>query len=249
VVLQEVVKIITKVNGGLYNMLLETFIQIDIHNNQAKYYRSLGYILDIPSYYSKNNCPFYTTLVHVDDILPKSKLSVTRICNTCEKLEVVNFYNHNFEICHKCANQKPSHHQHCEKCGKDLGHWNKVVKLCKNCNKGTNSGSNHYAHGKTRKEILANAGNTLRTKLISWAREVKLRDGCICQVCGTSDGKMIGHHLYDKVAYPDISLDVNNGVCMCMKCHLLFHNYHQNKPPATEADYIKFKEGYNNEHC
>ena len=57
--------------------------------------------------------------------------------------------------------------------------------------------------------------------LAVWAAAVGARD-VICQDCGASD-HLHAHHIRAKAEYPDLALDVNNGVLLCRKCHALRH--------------------------
>ncbi len=56
-------------------------------------------------------------------------------------------------------------------------------------------------------------------QLTAWANRVKQRDNYICQLCLTSEGTLHAHHIKPKGLYPDIALDVANGVTLCWDCH------------------------------
>jgi hypothetical protein len=58
-----------------------------------------------------------------------------------------------------------------------------------------------------------------------WRKAVFERDKYICQKCGC-DGKvktLNAHHLKDKYRYPDIMFDINNGLTLCVDCHIKLH--------------------------
>ena len=55
----------------------------------------------------------------------------------------------------------------------------------------------------------------------SWANSVKKRDDYECVICG-GEGK-IAHHLFHKSKYPNISLNVENGITLCNSCHGEYH--------------------------
>jgi len=55
-----------------------------------------------------------------------------------------------------------------------------------------------------------------------WRRKVFERDHFICQRCGYNKGKiLIAHHIKPFSQYPELRLDVNNGITLCEPCHQL----------------------------
>ena len=61
-----------------------------------------------------------------------------------------------------------------------------------------------------------------------WAREVKDRDGYKCQECGTTED-LEAHHIKSWADYPNLRLDVNNGITLCHACHVKRHGYDYRK--------------------
>lgn len=58
--------------------------------------------------------------------------------------------------------------------------------------------------------------------LMSWSKTVKkLGFGCGC--CRSYEGKFHSHHIFPKIKYPEKSLDVNNGMVLCITCHIELH--------------------------
>ena len=57
-----------------------------------------------------------------------------------------------------------------------------------------------------------------------WAVMVKERDNYTCQKCGISDGIMVAHHIDPVINNPIESLDLDNGLTLCKKCHKHVHN-------------------------
>ena len=55
-----------------------------------------------------------------------------------------------------------------------------------------------------------------------WRQAVLKRDNwtCMNNECRTKKGKFCGHHLLPS---KDLRYDVDNGVCLCQKCHDAFH--------------------------
>lgn len=58
----------------------------------------------------------------------------------------------------------------------------------------------------------------------TWSVKVRERDNHECQICGKTDGILHAHHLNAKHLFPEQSLNVNNGITLCSKCHHSFHS-------------------------
>lgn len=58
----------------------------------------------------------------------------------------------------------------------------------------------------------------------AWRYEVFHRDGFTCQRCGDErGGNLNAHHIQSFADYPDLRLDVSNGITLCESCHELEH--------------------------
>lgn len=55
-----------------------------------------------------------------------------------------------------------------------------------------------------------------------WRAGVIRRDK-VCQVCGSRQ-KRNAHHKNHATYFPEERFDLENGVCLCQDCHILFHN-------------------------
>lgn len=62
-----------------------------------------------------------------------------------------------------------------------------------------------------------------------------------CQKCGSSEN-LETHHIYNFEDYPDLRTEVNNGACLCRKCHKKFHSIYGLKFTNEK----QFKEFMNN---
>ncbi len=64
---------------------------------------------------------------------------------------------------------------------------------------------------------FSNAKISTRT-LTAWATQIKERDGWICQECGSTEN-LHAHHIKPKVEFPELALDLDNGIALCEQCH------------------------------
>ena len=55
-----------------------------------------------------------------------------------------------------------------------------------------------------------------------WAVKVKQRDCNRCVICGAS-GRLFAHHIEHEAVKWDLRTDINNGVTLCGRCHVLAH--------------------------
>jgi len=61
------------------------------------------------------------------------------------------------------------------------------------------------------------------TSLPNWAKQVRKRDRG-CQRCSNRRKLPIhAHHIKPQAFFPDLKLDVSNGVALCAKCHTQVH--------------------------
>lgn len=57
----------------------------------------------------------------------------------------------------------------------------------------------------------------------AWSKAVKERDKFTCQECDQIGGKLHSHHIKPWADYPDLRLELSNGVTLCKECHQLLH--------------------------
>jgi hypothetical protein len=56
----------------------------------------------------------------------------------------------------------------------------------------------------------------------TWNGAVKLRDNFTCKRCGSKEN-LVSHHIMPVSEAPEFVSDVNNGICLCEKCHKAYH--------------------------
>jgi len=73
-----------------------------------------------------------------------------------------------------------------------------------------------------------------------WRVQVIRRDK-VCKICGSNKDRN-AHHLNSASYFPDERFDIENGVTLCSKCHMNFHNNFKKsyKTKCTKYDYNNF---------
>ena len=56
-----------------------------------------------------------------------------------------------------------------------------------------------------------------------WKGAVLYRDKFTCQLCGTKN-KLTAHHIFSWTGYEKYRFNLDNGICLCQKCHSEFHS-------------------------
>jgi len=59
---------------------------------------------------------------------------------------------------------------------------------------------------------------------VEWAKIVKSRDNYACQICDQSGGELNAHHMFSWDEHIELRYDIDNGVTLCHKHHMDFHN-------------------------
>jgi len=59
--------------------------------------------------------------------------------------------------------------------------------------------------------------------LIYWSKTIKKLDTDMCKNC-SSKYNLHAHHIQPKSEYPKLSLDIDNGLTLCTKCHYKLHS-------------------------
>jgi len=60
---------------------------------------------------------------------------------------------------------------------------------------------------------------------MKWRKVVYKRDNWTCQRCFKKGGKIEAHHIKRFSEYPELRVDINNGITLCHNCHRLTDTY------------------------
>ena len=149
-------------------------------------------------------------------------------CEICGKIFKGDKYNANRFCSRECYNQFhniKNKERKCLCCGKIFIARTSTNKYCsQECHlkilHENNRGENHPNwHGGITSE---NEKLRKSEQYKEWQQSVYQRDYYKCQVCGNKD-HINAHHLFGWKEYPDKRFDINNGVTLCKKCHILVH--------------------------
>lgn len=127
--------------------------------------------------------------------------------------------------------------------GKDLMELLRgILRPCKVCMLKEKNGPkcNLYVDGrnKTNKDERTKIGSLLKT----WRKDILNKFNKKCNICSSSE-KLHAHHLNGFLLDEANRLNIENGVCLCQKCHIKFHTDF-GKKNNIKAEYEQF---YKNE--
>lgn len=81
----------------------------------------------------------------------------------------------------------------------------------------------YFAH---RRATAASSEIQRNSKLVvSWRRQVFERDNFTCQHCGTKGGNLHAHHIKEWSKFPELRIEVSNGLTLCISCHDKHHGH------------------------
>jgi 5-methylcytosine-specific restriction endonuclease McrA len=158
----------------------------------------------------------------------KKSFSIYKICQKCGKEFRVPSYRRDAKFCsYQCRKNK--FEKQCRECGITYfcdGCDIKKSKFCSRKCQNINIGKNHRGE----KNSSWKGGITPQVELIrrsaeyqEWRHSVFIRDKFTCVECGKVGGKIISHHIKKFSDYPELRMDLNNGVTLCEECHKKTH--------------------------
>jgi len=113
---------------------------------------------------------------------------------------------------------------HCLICGGQFErkYRNKYKYCSQKCNGKSHSGENSYLW----KGGVTPIHNKIRASIQykQWQKEVFIRDGYCCSLCGDRKKKfLVAHHIQNFAQYPQLRFVIENGITLCRNCHKEFH--------------------------
>jgi 5-methylcytosine-specific restriction endonuclease McrA len=87
------------------------------------------------------------------------------------------------------------------------------------------------------KRIISNRGTKPRTYHLNkrakhggveyseWRQKIFERDDYTCKICNRRGGKLVAHHIKPFKKNPELRLELNNGVTLCVDCHKTTDSY------------------------
>lgn len=70
------------------------------------------------------------------------------------------------------------------------------------------------------------------SEYMTWKASVYIRDNYTCQRCDVTNCVIHAHHIRSAKDFPELRLEVDNGICLCAKCHKLIHKKKAQVPSA-----------------
>lgn len=150
------------------------------------------------------------------------------ICKICENKRNIRYIKENKEkiSIYQVKYYKEHKKERCEYDSKYYQeHRDKVIK-----HKSKYQKDHPEVYLKSSKKYLTELGklfnkNSIEYKysLINWSKTIKNRDNNECQICGSKEDLNV-HHILHKAKYPELSLNINNGITLCQQpCHYEVH--------------------------
>lgn len=96
----------------------------------------------------------------------------------------------------------------------------------------------YWGQTKCVRRSLDENGNSVSGKINLWRKTILNRDSYECQIC-CDDFRLTTHHLNSWNWAINERFDINNGITLCLKCHLDFH-YQFGRRNNTRQQFIEF---------
>lgn len=157
-----------------------------------------------------------------------NSIKIIRECLNCNKKFKTPQTRKEAKFCslkcyHKNKTNKAVITSNCFYCNKEFGRKKSLLNrgkhnFCsKDCSWLYNRGKNHF---NWIKKLDIDRDGILRR----WSLKIRKRDNYTCQICGETNKKYLeAHHIKEKALFPEVQFDLNNGITLCIKCHLAKH--------------------------
>jgi len=76
----------------------------------------------------------------------------------------------------------------------------------------------------TSQKSVVNSDSRITKHYKLWRKSVLERDSYACQDCGKREGRLVVHHIKMFQSFPELWLDLSNGVVLCLSCHRHKHS-------------------------
>lgn len=124
------------------------------------------------------------------------------------------------------------------KCQCECGNFKEVTSDLLRLQKVQSCGCSSWSYGSEHRNF--NPDLTLEERILGrhyteyaeWRKSVFKRDNFTCKCCkhkSTSKNKLHSHHILNYSKYPDLRVDINNGITLCVRCHKDFHKIYNTK--------------------
>lgn len=149
---------------------------------------------------------------------------VKKNCVVCaQEFETPNYRSTTAKYCSKqCwSNRRKPNIRQCKYCEKEFDTPEKEQSFCSvGCSRQYLTGDNHPnwkgGHAAHRRRGMLKGG------LAKWRNDVYERDNYTCRKCG-SKKDINAHHTKPLADFPELALDLNNGITVCILCHERIH--------------------------
>lgn len=167
-------------------------------------------------------------------------MKIIRICPICKKEFKVSpsriKYGRGITCSKKCQNILVSLKNNkkmritCKYCGKDF--FRSKSHINNKNGKGQYCSTKCAYSNKKRGKLSANwkGGRLTENEKIrksleykEWIKKILIRDNYICQICGVKNVPFHIHHVKEFSKYPDLRLEITNGITLCIPCHSQIH--------------------------
>lgn len=151
---------------------------------------------------------------------PYIKQRIQKKCNHCNSIFEVKMYRKNASFCSISCKNIYSGKSGGSK-GKGISRnkgaiRNDLIERNKN-NHQTGENNPNWRGGTTTEAMRIRKSKEIE----NWRKKIFERDNYTCQMlgCNKSEHYLNAHHIKTFSLYPELRLDINNGICLCKVCH------------------------------